>query len=137
MQKRKLLYAGLIFAIIVSLSSCFFDDDDEYWFNDDDVSIHVREDDDDFRMRARFDEGLSNKVEAIINAHLKDHHSHALMSRFTDREMILEDGSRFYVKAGPGRLRIRIDKDENSDESCESLREMCEEIKAALADDNE
>ena len=130
MKKRNLLYAGLIVAITVALSSCFHDHD---------ISISVNDDDDVYRMRASFDEDLTADVQRVINKHLRQHHSASLVHVFTDKEIKLDDGTNFYIKTGPGRLKIKIDKSENPEEGCEDLREMCDEIKEVIArgDDNE
>ena len=124
MKKRNLLYAGLIVAITVALSSCFHDHD---------MSIHVNDDEDVYRMRASFDEDLSADVQQVINRHLRQHHSASLVHMFTDKEIRLDNGTSFYIKTGPGRLRIKIDKSENPEEGCEDLRQMCDEIKEVLA----
>lgn len=124
MKKRKLLYAALILAVAVAFSSCFHDHD---------VSIHVNDDDDVYRMRAHFDDDLTGDVQRVINAHLRQHHSPASVTVFTDREITLEDGTSFYLKTEPGRLRIRINRDDNREEGFESVIQMCDEIKEVLA----
>jgi hypothetical protein len=124
MKKRKLLYAALILSVVIALSSCFFDHD---------ISISVNDDEDVYRMKASFDEDLTNEVQKVINAHLRKHHSGHLVYPFTDREITLDDGTSFYIKTGPGRVKIKIDKTENPEEGFESVREMCDEIKEVLA----
>ncbi len=128
MKKRNLLYAGLIVAITVALSSCFHDHD---------ISIHVNDDEDVYRLRASFDEDLTADVQQVINRHLRQRNSSSLVHVFTDREITLDNGTSFYIKTGPGRLRIKIDKSENPEEGCEDLRLMCDEIKEVLANRND
>ena len=125
MQKRNLLYAALILATMVALSSCFH--------HHHDITVKVNDDEDVYRLRASFDEDLSGDVQRVINTHLRQHHSATLVHRYTDKEITLADGTSFYVKTGPGRLRIKIDKTENPAEGCEEVKEMCEEIKTVLA----
>ena len=128
MQKRNLLYAALILSITVVLSSCFHDHD---------LAIHVNDDEDVYRLRASFDEDLTSDVQRVINRHLNRHHYTSMVHVFTDKEIRLDDGTSFYIKTGPGRLKIKIDKDENTEEACEDLREMCEEIKIVLAGEDD
>lgn len=122
MKKRNLLYAGLILAITVTLSSCFHDHD---------ISISVNDDDDVYRMRASYDEDQARAVQRIINSHLcgsiSFHHG------YVDTDARLNDGTSVYIKARPGRLKINFDRSENTEENFEKLEQMCEEIKDVLA----
>jgi hypothetical protein len=129
MKKRFILIAGFLFSVVL-FSSCFHDHD---------ISISVNDDDDVYRMRASFDEDMSDDVQEVINSHLRKHQSHAFVTVFTDKEITLDNGTRFYIKAKPGRLKIKLDRDGNPEEGCESVREMCDEIKEVLENryDNE
>ena len=124
MKKRNLLYAGLILAIVIALSSCFHDHG---------INITVNDDDDVYRFRASYDRDMTDEVNRIINKHLHGQHSTAFVHTFTEKEIRLDDGTNFYIRSGPGRLRIRLDRDDNSEENCEEIRAMCDEIKDLLA----
>ena len=50
-----------------------------------------------------------------------------------ERTLTLEDHTTFYVKKSPGVLKIKLDKDENSDEALAKVRSMCEGMKVVLA----
>lgn len=126
MKKRKLLYAALFLSIAVALSSCFHDHD---------ISISVNDDEEVYKMRASFNEDRTRTVERIINAHLNQHPSLSFKRGFVDTVLTLDDGTRFHIKARPGKLRINFDKTEISAEGCERLKEICEEIKEALAEE--
>jgi len=131
MRKRNLLYAGLILSVVILLSSCFHLHHG--------ISISVNDDEDIYRMRASFDEDKTRAVQRIINAHLHGHHSLSVVHGYVDTDLTLDDGTSFHIKSKPGSLRINFDKTENSEESCERMKEMCEEIKNVLVqgDDNE
>ena len=127
MKKHFLFIAGLLFSAVL-FSSCFHDHD---------LHIRINDNDDVYRLRATYNEDLSDDVQRVINKHLRMHHSETLVGRYTDKEIRLQDGTYFYVKTGPGRLRIKIDRDENSEESCQELEAMCDEIKEMLAQKEE
>jgi len=129
MKKRNLLYAGLILVIIVSFNACFFDHD---------TQIHVNDDEDEYHFRASFDDDLTHEVQDVINRHLGRHHSGPVAYLHTDCDFDLADGTKFYLKLKPGRVRIRFDRSDNSEENFTDMRDMCEEIKDVLAgrDDN-
>lgn len=130
MQKRNLLYAALILAMVVGLSSCFHHHD---------VHVRINDDEDVYRLRASFDEDLTRDVQRVINDHLRKHQAHAFVTAYTDKEITLDDGTSFYIKSGPGRLRIKVDRTGNPEAGNEAVIEMCDEIKEVLAsrDDNE
>ncbi len=120
MKKQFVFIASILFLVTV-FSSCFHDHD---------ISISVNDDDDVYRMRASFDEDQTRDVQRIINAHL--HNSVSFNSEFVETNVRLDDGTSFYIKTRPGRVKIKFDRSENSEESCERLREMCDEIKDVL-----
>ena len=125
MKKKNFLFATLILAVAFLLNSCFH--------HHHDISVHINDDEDVYRMRANFDEDQTREVQRIINAHLQQHHSLSLIHGYTDEEITLADGTNFYIKSAPGRLKINIDKTENPEEGCENVKEMCDEISNVLA----
>lgn len=135
MKKRNLLYAALIVSVVLALSSCFHDHD----FDHHNISIRINDNEDVYRMRAYYDDDLTGEVQRVINTHLKQHHSNALIRWNTEKEITLDDGTVVYIKTKPGRLKIKVDKTENPEEGCERVKEMCDEIKDVLAsrEDNE
>ena len=44
----------------------------------------------------------------------------------------LKDGTKFHVKSSPGRMDIQLNKEENSIESYNRIKSMCEGIKNIL-----
>ena len=124
-MKNKFLIVALVFFAGIAFSSCFHDHGN--------ISISVNDDEDVYRMRASFDKERTRSVQRIINAHLKNQHSLSFVHGVVDRDVTLDDGTNFHIKTKPGRLKISFDKDENSQESCERLMEMCDEIKDVIA----
>ncbi len=123
-MKRKLLLVSLILSSLIAvLTSC----------HDHDLDIAIRDDDSDYRMRIWFEEDQTLAVQRVINEHLRQHHSISLVHGYTDTDVTLDDGTVFHIKSRPGRLRINFDKDGNSEEGCDKVMEMCDEIKDMLA----
>ncbi|HMI78614.1 MAG TPA: hypothetical protein VK484_07460 [Ferruginibacter sp.] len=123
MKKRRSLYITLFFSVVIALSSCFHDHD---------MSISINDDDDVYRMTATFERDQSGAVHRIINAHLHQHDM-SFDQGSVDTNVRLDDGTSFYIRTRPGRLKIKFDRSENTEESCKWLEEMCEEIKEELA----
>jgi len=123
MKKRRSLYFALFFSVVIALGSCFHDHD---------MSISINDDDDVYRMMATFERDQSGSVHRIINAHLHQHDM-SFDQGSVDTNVKLDDGTSFYIRTRPGRLKIKFDRSENTEESCKWLEEMCEEIKEELA----
>ena len=124
-MKKHFIYTvpGFI-AFLLIMSSCFH-------VHDHDMSITTTDDEDVYRFRASFDEGQTREVQRIIKSHL--HNSVAFNRGFIDMDARLDDGTVFHIKSRPGRLRISFDKDGNTQEGCDKVMEMCDEIKDMLA----
>jgi len=108
--------------MIAGMSSCFH--------NRHDMSISVSDDDDEFEMDADYGRNRSHAVQVYLDEHLLNNGR----SLKTTGEIILDDKTTFYINSNPGQLTIRINKNENSEESCERVREICEDIKVIIED---
>ena len=49
-----------------------------------------------------------------------------------DGKLALDDRTTFYIKKYPGFLKIKLDKNENSEEAYRRMKAMCEGIKKIL-----
>jgi hypothetical protein len=130
MKKRNLLYAALILSVVIALNSCFH-------HHHDGILVRINDNEDEYRMRAHFDDDLTDEVNRVINTYLERRHPSSLVYQNTDREIQLDNGTVVYIKSRPGRLNIEIDKDANPAEGYKALLEMCDEIKEVLANRDE
>ena len=112
--------------IIAGLSSCF-----HHRHN---ISISVSDDEDEYEMEADYRRNQSHAVQVYLNNHLLNKSNVSIHSGFVDDEVTLDDKTTFYINTNPGELNIRINKNENSEESCERVKQACEELKQILAD---
>ena len=112
--------------IIAGLSSCF-----HHRHN---ISISVSDDEDEYEMEADYRRNQSHAVQVYLNNHLLNKSNVSIYNGFVDDEVTLDDKTTFYINTNPGELNIRINKNENSEESCERVKQACEELKQILAD---
>ena len=126
-MKKYALSIVLGLMILAGLSSCFH-------FNDHDISISISDDDDEYEMDADYKRSQTYAVQAYLNAHLLNGEVKLKRNGYVDREITLDDKTTFHINSNPGSLNIRIDKTENSEESCERIRVACEDLKEILAD---
>jgi hypothetical protein len=124
-MKKHFIYTLPGFIFLVVLSSCFHNHN---------ISISISDDEDEYEMDASYRKNQTYKVRAYLNEHLLNKSSVSFKSKSMDEEITLDDNTTFYINSYPGELRIKIDKTENSDESFEKIRQVCEDLKDILAD---
>ena len=126
-MKKNTLSIVLALMILAALSSCFH-------FNDHDISISISDDDYEYEMDADYKRSQTHEVQVYLNDHLLNGEFRLKRNDYVDREITLDDKTTFHINSNPGSLNIRIDKTENSEESCERIRVACEDLKEILAD---
>lgn len=70
------------------------------------------------------DEFLQDKIGKLPNS--------SMFKRYTNTEMVLEDGTRFYLEKSPGYLSIELDKSKNSTRSYMAVKQLCEALKPVI-----
>ena len=125
-MKKYTLSLAIGLMIIAGMSSCF-----HHRHN---ISISVSDDEDEYEMEADYRRNQSHAVQVYLNNHLLNNSNVSIHNGFVDDEVTLDDKTTFYINTNPGELNIRINKNENSEESCERVRQVCEELKQILAD---
>lgn len=98
--------------------------------NNGDVSIAVKDEDDYYRFKARFDDNLSPYVSEFLNDHL----STVRIDPEKDSKVItvLPDQTRLTVESSPGEVMIYLDKEENSRDSYHRIKNLCEGVKDVI-----
>jgi hypothetical protein len=125
-MKKNILSVVLGLMIVIATPSCFH-------FNDDNVSISVSDDENEYEMEADYQRRKTRAVQVYLNDHLLNGEVKLKRNDHVSREITLDDNTTFYINSNPGNLQIKIDKTENSEESCEKVRRACEDLKEILA----
>ncbi len=126
-MKKYTVSLALGLMMIAGLSSCFH--------RHHDLSFRVSEDEDEFEMDGDYRRNQSRKVQVYLNNRLLSNSSVRFDEEdFVDKEITLDDNTTFYINTNPGELSIRIDKNENSEESCERVKNFCKELEIVLKD---
>lgn len=124
-MKKYILLAIIAASMAISLSSCFHDNN---------LSISVSDDEDEYEMDASFQNRKTHAVQVYVNDHLLTSSSKWRNGDEVEKEITLDDNTNFSINASPGELRINIDKTKNSEQSCEKIKQACEDIKDLLTD---
>ena len=123
-MKKYIVSLALGFMMIAGTSSCFH--------HRHDMSISISDDEDLYEMEADYRRNKSHAVQVYLNNHLLTTSNISIKNGYVDDEVTLDDKTTFYINTNPGELNIRINKNENSEESCERVRQICEELKEIL-----
>ena len=97
------------------------------------INITYSEDDYYYSMNAYFPKSETRNVEEYMDNRIGRKSNMSLANIQTDATLTLDDYTIFYMKKYPGVLEIKLDKNENSDDSCHEIKSMCEGIKKLLA----
>ncbi|MEP6949266.1 MAG: hypothetical protein ABI863_08335 [Ginsengibacter sp.] len=101
--------------------------------NDHDTDISISEDDHYYSMDAHFSKHKMRNVEEYMDSRIGRRSNTSFTNSQMDAMLTLDDHTTFYIKKYPGRLEIKLDKNENSDESYHGIKSMCDGIKKLLA----
>ena len=131
-MKTRFLFVAAALFLGTAFSSCWHD---YYHYNHDNVSVSVQEDDEEYRLNAKYDEDKTMAVDNYIKSCTGSdgHYRYGGHGNF-DATLTLDDNSRVYIKSREGRLKIKFNKEENSEEAYEKIKDMCEGIKEILAE---
>ncbi len=96
-----------------------------------DISINVSDSEDTYRISARYQPRQSARLQRYLSDEL---HTQVFKERRVINYLVLGERQRLYVKTSPGRLLLKIDKNENDDQSYYKMKEIAEGIKHRLAE---
>ncbi len=96
------------------------------------ISINVNDNIEEYQVEASFGKAKSRRVLSYIDAQLSKtkQFRHSLM----EGDIELEDHTKLYIKTRPGKLFIKVNKNDNDSASIERIRELTEGIKLRLTD---
>ena len=120
---RNLFTTAVLYVIL--LSSCRY-------HNNHNIKISVNESGGNYRFYASFPEQQTNKIHRLINHRLSPNGLFASADDYMNITTTLQDKTTFAVKASPGIVGIRINREGNSPASYDRIKDMCAEIKTAL-----
>jgi len=125
MKKNCLLAIAAIISIIVFFSCHHHNHGGR-------TSVGVSESDNIYKLEAVYNEDLTGKVQRYINRQIEPNGLFESTNDYFDVTTQLKDRTRFYIKASPGRLLIKLNKKENSYESYTRIKAMCQGIVGLL-----
>src|SRR5688500_6808878 len=124
MKKLTALFLCAILCMII-VSSCMHSDSGN-------ISLTFSESDQHYSMNARFNKSKTRDVEEYIDNTIGTKTNMSFVNSRINGKLALDDHTTFYIKKYPGRIKIKLDKDENSYEAYYRIKSMCEGIEKVI-----
>jgi hypothetical protein len=97
------------------------------------IDINYHESDKYYSMDAYFNKNQTREVDDYMDRRIGRKSNMSFANSRIDGTITLDDHTIFYIKKSPGVLKIKLDKDRNSNESYHEIKSMCIGIKKVLA----
>ncbi|MEO6328684.1 MAG: hypothetical protein ABIO55_07125 [Ginsengibacter sp.] len=103
-----------------------------YDYENDNTSLNFKDSDHYYSMNAHFSKNKTKAVEEYMDRRIGKRSNMSFVNSKIDGTIALKDHTTFYIKKYPGRIQIKLDKDENSYEAYYRIKAMCEGLKNVL-----
>ena len=124
MKKLSALFFCALLCTITGISCIHYDGD---------TDISISESGHYYSMDAYFSRSKMRNVEEFMDSSIGNRSNMSFVNSRIDGTIALNDHTKFYIKKSSGRLKIKLDKDENSYEAYQGIKSMCDGIKKLLA----
>ncbi len=99
---------------------------------DSNVNLTVSEDEHEYRLLANYPENNTGKVEEYLDEKIGNQNDLSFTNAVIDADLTLDDGTKMYVVNKPGKLRIKLNKNENSAASYQKIKALGEGLQPFL-----
>jgi hypothetical protein len=96
------------------------------------INLYFKDSDHYYSMNAHFSKNKTRAVEEYMDRRIGRRSKVSFVNSQIDGTISLDDHTIFYIKKYPGRIIIKLDKDENSYEAYYRVKAMCEGLKTVL-----
>ena len=100
--------------------------------NDHNINISYKNSDRYYSMDAHFSKSKTREVEEYMDRRIGKKSNMSFINSRMDGTIALDDHTTFYIKKSLGMLKIKLDKQENSEEAFHRVKYMCEGIKSVV-----
>ncbi len=102
--------------------------------NNHDIKVSINESGGNYTFYASFPEQKTNKIHRLINNRISPNGLFASAEDHLNVTTTLQDKTTFAVKASPGIVEIRVNREGNSPAAFNCIKYMCTDIRNALKD---
>ena len=101
-------------------------------FDSEDIKISVTDSDNSYEFYAKYDKTKRREIQNFINNNLAP--NRIAMNEDQDVTITLNDKTQFELRESRGKIRIKLDKEDNSAASYIRIKKMCEGIKGIISE---
>ncbi len=123
-MKQYGFFLALGLMMIGCMSSCF-----HHRHN---TSVTVFDDEVEYKMEASYRKQYARDVQVYLNERLLNNSNASIQKGFAESDITLDDKTTFHINCSPGEVNITMNKNENSEESCERVKQVCKELEQIL-----
>jgi hypothetical protein len=102
----------------------------------DNLEVSVSESEEFYEFTASYEESKTRDVQKFINQSIKPSQLFTSTDDVLDITTQLKDKTRFQLKSSPGKLKIRLNKQENTEASYERIKNMGDGLRSLLTKEN-
>jgi len=121
-MNNKLIIAFSLF-VLIAFTSC------RYRHN---TNISIHEQRDSYEFYASYSKNKAAKVQRYLDERLGSSEFYRSELENYDRTEVMNDDTKFYIQSEPGRLKIKLDKRENTEASYKRVKHICDGLKDVL-----
>ena len=129
-MKKSLIILSTIVLSICLFASC--SRHHRYRIHDNNLDLTVSEFGYVYRLKANYNEDKTAAVQRYINQSIEPNGLFSSSEDYFDINTELKDHTRFSIKSSPGKLEIKLNKQENSYASYKRIKKMCEGVAGVL-----
>ncbi len=128
MRKKSTLQTFAVIVLMCVLFSC----SRHRRYHSGNLDVSITDSYQTYKLQAYYDEDKTAMVQRYINRQMEPNGLFESTDDYFDVTTELKDRTRFYIKASPGRLIIKINKRENSYQSYARVKNICEGVAGIL-----
>ncbi len=119
-NNKMLIACSIIITFL--FSSCFRDN----------TNISIHDERNSYQFYASYNKSKTENVLHYLNENLNNDNGYFSDLNYIDVTTTLHDDTKLYIKATPGRIKIKLDKRENTEASYKRVKHICNELKDVL-----
>jgi hypothetical protein len=127
---KNTVFPTLSIILFVSIFSC---SDFGSKSNNRNINVYINETKEEYEFSTSYEINKTRRVQKYINQQIRPNALFTSVDDDLNVTTLLNDRTKFYIKSSAGKLKIIINKIENSQASIARIKTMCEGVKSIVA----
>lgn len=126
MSKQHILILPLVLTSFVALLLCGCNN------NRNSISITTKDNNKYYQFKARFNQKKSEQIKYCLRKNLMQYADVSIDDNYINETIVLNNDTKFYLQTAPGKIKVELNKFENSEASYNQIKKLCEDIKQQI-----